>query len=120
MARRSVERWLELQQIGAATVVRFVPSEIFDEEAIDLVGKQLRHLVECCGCRQLVLDFGAVQRMSTHLVGELIGLHEKMHGVQGRLVFCEFKPELRQTFESLQLNQIFTICDTQDAALQGR
>src|SRR5690606_35083961 len=58
-------RHLRLESIDGVTVVSFVESKIVSEESIQEVGEQLYSLVDSEGHRQLLLNFGNVQYMSS-------------------------------------------------------
>jgi anti-sigma B factor antagonist len=110
--------WLEIRQAGPVTVVKFLQRQMHDEEAIDLVGEELLGLVKN-GMRNLALNFEPVRRIATHMLGELLVLHKKVHAVDGRLVLCGFNPELRETFSVLKLDQVFSIFATEEEALES-
>jgi anti-sigma B factor antagonist len=119
MSVRSSEPWLQVEQVDGATIVHLLQRELFNEEAIDCMGEQLRDLVERQGMRRLALHFGAVERMSSHMLGELIVLHKKVVAAGGMLVLCAFTPELRETFELLKLDRVFSIRATEQEAVQA-
>jgi anti-anti-sigma factor len=110
--------WLDIRQVGPVTVVKFLQRQMHDEEAIDLVGEELRKLIED-GVRNLVLNFQPVRRMATHMLGELLVLHKKLFAADGRLVLCGFNPELAETFTILRLDQVFTALPTEDEAVES-
>ena len=58
-------RHLRLETIDGVTVVSFVDTKIVTEENIQEVGDQLYSLVEDEGHRQLLLNFGNVQYLSS-------------------------------------------------------
>lgn len=118
MASSSPHDWLEIRQVGPVTVAKFLQRVIHDEEAIDLVGEELIELV-AKGVHSLVLNFEPVRRIATHLLGELLVLHKRLHGVEGRLALCGFTAELRETFSILKLDQVFTIFATEEEALES-
>jgi anti-sigma B factor antagonist len=118
MSAHSPREWLQVEQVGGASVVRLLQTELFNEEGIDCVGEQLRDLVDRQGCHRLVLHFGAVERMASHMVGELIVLQKLIQAKGGRLVLCALNPHLLETFELLKLDRVFSIRDSEQQALQ--
>ena len=56
---------LRLEKIGGITVVSFVDTKIVTEENIQEVGDQLYSLVEDEGHKELLLNFGNVQYLSS-------------------------------------------------------
>jgi anti-sigma B factor antagonist len=111
---------LTVKQAGSAAVVTLPAGDLFDEELIDLVGEYLADLVETSGCRDLVLDFGHVDRVASHLLGALLIVYKRVVGRGGRLVLCSLKPALREVFVTLRLDLVFTIRDGEEPALGER
>jgi anti-sigma B factor antagonist len=118
MSVHAADRWLEVEEQNGISIVRFLIADLLHDETIDCIGEQVRDLIQRGGCRRLVLDFGAVRRMSSHMVGELLVLLKRMLAAGGRLVLCALCTELRDTFTLLKLDRIFTIRDTEEEALQ--
>ena len=118
MSVRAADRWLEVEDKDGVCVVRFLRPDLLHDETIDCLGEQVRDLIQRGDCRRLVLHFGAVRRMSSHMVGELVVLLKRMLAAGGRLVLCALSAELRDTFLLLKLDRIFTIRDTEEEALQ--
>ena len=82
-------RHLRLESIDGVTVVSFVDTKIVTEENIQEVGDQLYSLVEDEGHRQLLLNFGNVQYLSSAALGKLINLKKKVGAVKGKLKLCD-------------------------------
>jgi len=118
MSVGAANHWLEVEDKDGVCVVRFLRPDLLHDETVECLGEQVRDLIQRGGCRRLVLHFGAVRRMSSHAVGELIVLLKRMLAAGGRLALCAFIPELRDTFALLRLDRIFTIRDTEEEALQ--
>ena len=118
MSSRSVDHCLEIEEKERVWIVRFVRSDLLHDETIDVIGEQIHDLIKRGGCRRLVLHFGAVRRISSHMLGELVVLLKRMLTASGCVVLCAFVPELRDTFTLLRLDRIFTIRDTEEEAIQ--
>jgi anti-anti-sigma factor len=116
VAEDSAERWLEVGPDGPATVVRILRSEVFHEETIDVLGEELARLLKN-GSHNLILHLGAVKRVSSHMIGELISLQKKARAASGRLALCELTPELNEVFNLLGLRKVFSIYDSEDDAM---
>ena len=78
-------RHLRLETIDNVTVVSFVESKIVSDESIQEVGEQLYGLVDNDGHRQILLNFGNVQYLSSAALGKLINLKKKVGAVGGKL-----------------------------------
>ncbi len=108
---------LHVEQTGAVTVVRFVLPEVLHADVIDSVGERLFSLVEDQGKRLLLLDFVAVRKLSSALLGRLVGLHRKLLTVGGRLALCGMDAEVRRVFDLCQLQRLLHLYPDQPAAL---
>jgi anti-sigma B factor antagonist len=108
---------LQLQQVGAVSVVRFRLAEIMHADVIDSVGDRLSALVEDEGRRVLLLDFTAVRKISSSLLGRLVGLHRKLLAIEGRLALCGIDADLQRVFDLCQLPRLLHIYSDQNAAL---
>lgn len=112
-------RHLRLESIDGVTVVSFVESKIVSEESIQEVGEQLYSLVDSEGHRQLLLNFGNVQYMSSAALGKLINLKKKVGAAGGKLKLCCIHPELKVVFKITRLDQVFEIFDEEQTALDS-
>jgi anti-sigma B factor antagonist len=112
-------RSLQVEQVGDVTVVRFVRSELLEDETIELLGGQLYALVDHLGSRKLVLNLAPVKRMASLMLGKIMTLHKKLKPAGGRLVLCGIDPEIRRIFDTLRLPQFLLICKDEQEALQS-
>ena len=110
-------RHLRLENISGVTVVSFVDTKIVTEENIQEVGDQLYSLVEDDGFKQLLLNFGNVQYLSSAALGKLINLKKKVGAVKGKLKLCCIHPDLLEVFRITRLDQVFEIYTAEQAAL---
>ncbi len=74
----SGQRRLDIEQIGEVTVAKFVDKKILDENNIQMIGNQLFGLVEEDGRKKIVLDFTAVEYLSSAALGKLITMDKKV------------------------------------------
>lgn len=112
-------RHLRLESIDGVTVVSFVDTKIVTEENIQEVGDQLYSLVEQEGHRQLLLNFGNVQYLSSAALGKLINLRKKVITVKGALKLCCIHPDLLEVFRLTRLDQVFEIFEEEQDALDS-
>ena len=106
-----------LENVDGVTVVSFVESKIVTEENIQEVGDQLYSLVEDEGHKNLLLNFGNVQYLSSAALGKLINLKKKVAAVKGKLKLCCIHPDLLEVFRITRLDQVFEIYADEQAAL---
>ena len=110
-------RHLRLENIDGVTVVSFVDTKIVTEENIQEVGDQLYSLVEDDGYKQLLLNFGNVQYLSSAALGKLINLKKKVGAVKGKLKLCCIHPDLLEVFRITRLDQVFEIYPEEQTGL---
>ena len=110
-------RHLRLENIDGVTVVSFVDTKIVTEENIQEVGDQLYSLVEDDGYKQILLNFGNVQYLSSAALGKLINLKKKVGAVQGKLKLCCIHPDLLEVFRITRLDQVFEIYPEEQTAI---
>ena len=112
-------RWLEVEEVGAVTVVRLLARRILTEEAVEAVGAELAGLLRGPGCAKVVLHFGEVESMTTLMVGRLILLHRQVEAAGGRLVLCGAEPFLEELFALLRLPQVVPVYRSEQEALDS-
>jgi anti-sigma B factor antagonist len=110
-------RHLRLENVDGVTVVSFVDTKIVTDENIQEVGDQLYSLVEDEGHKQLLLNFGNVQYLSSAALGKLINLKKKVGAVKGKLKLCCIHQDLLEVFRITRLDQVFEIHTEEQAAL---
>jgi anti-sigma B factor antagonist len=110
-------RHLAIKIVDGVTVVNFLESKIVTEEDVQDVGDQLYGLVENEGHKNILLNFGNVQYLSSAALGKLINLKKKVAAVKGRLKFCCIHPDLLEVFRITRLDQVFEIHGDERSAL---
>ncbi len=118
MSTQALAPALVVEHAGPVTVARLTRADYLDEGTIAPMGGQLYRLVDE-GCRRLVLDLSAVQRISSTFVGKLLALHQRLAAVGGRLALCGLEPMVADVFELLRLRDMFGIYATEPEALQS-
>jgi anti-sigma B factor antagonist len=112
----AVHRRLEVSEVGAVTVVRFVDRKILDAANIQELGDELFGLVEQESRKNLLLNFSNVEFMSSAALNKLIVLNKKVQGVGGKLRLSNLRPEIYDVFVITRLNTVFDIkADEADA-----
>jgi anti-sigma B factor antagonist len=110
-------RRLEVSEVGDVTVVRFVDRKILDVTNIHELGKELFQLVEEQNKKKLLLNFSAVEFLSSETLGELIKLEKKVKQHSGKLILSNIKPEIYEVFAITRLNKLFDIKDDEAQAM---
>lgn len=115
----SATRRIDLEEVGSATIVRFVDKRILDETNIQIIGNQLFGLVDEDGRDKIILDFSNVEYLSSAALGKLITLDKKVKAAKGTLRLCGIRPEILEVFTITRLHKVFSIFDDQEKALDG-
>ena len=110
---------IHVERVGAIALARFTIAEVMHADVIDTVGDRLFSLVEDEGQRLIVLDFSAVRKLSSALLGRLVGLHKRLLALKGRLALCGINAEVRQVFDLCQLPRLLHLYADQGAALEA-
>ncbi len=110
-------RHLDVSEVGDVTVVRFRDQKIIDDLNIQELGQELFRLVEGDGRTKLLLNFAAVDFLSSSALGKLITLDKKVKAADGALKLCHIRPEIYEVFAITKLNRLFEIKDDEADAL---
>lgn len=110
-------RRLQVSQVGDVTVVRFVDRKILDEANIQELGQEMFRLVEEDHRTRLLLNFSAVEFLSSAALGKLITLDKKVKANKGKLKLSNIRPEIYEVFAITKLNKLFDIRDDEADAL---
>jgi anti-sigma B factor antagonist len=111
--------WLECEETGGVTVVRFLVRSARADQVIIGLFDPLDRLVEQGGCRRLVLNFGNVDIFASYAVGRLFSLSKRVDAARGRLALCCLTPALAEIMDIMKLRQRFAIYPTEQDALQS-
>lgn len=110
---------LEIESVGGVTVVHFLHRRILTAAAVETLGEQLRSLVERSGRRQLVLNFGNVERLSSAVLGQVVALDRAVRQAGGRLALCGVRPDLSHFLTIIRLDRYLDLYPSEGEALQS-
>ncbi len=102
-------RHLDVSEVGNVTVVRFRDHKIVEDVNIHELGQEMFRLVEADGRDRLLLDFSAVDFLSSAALGKLITLDKKMKAHGGTLKLSNIRPEIYEVFTITKLTRLFDI-----------
>lgn len=119
MSQERRRRRLEVEDVGDVAVVKFIDKKILDEPNIQMIAEQLFELVDEDRRHKILLDFSAVDYLSSAALGKLITLNKKIKSVSGQLKLSNIRPEIYEVFEITSLNKMFPIYDDQESALEA-
>jgi anti-anti-sigma factor len=110
-------RRLEVNDVGDITVVHFRDQKIIEDLGIQELGQELFNLVEVENRMKLVLNFSAVDFLSSAALGKLITLDKKVKAKKGALRLCNIRSEIYEVFAITRLDRLFKIKDDEADAL---
>ncbi len=119
MALEPFEHFLEMQQIGETTIVRFKRRTLLESTAIEAIGEHLLQLSSEAGRRTFLLNFSGVESLTSGMLGKFVALHRKLNDAGGRLAFCCVDPFLMQIFKIVQVPQLIPIHADEPQALRA-
>ncbi len=110
---------MTVQTDGEVTIAEFSDRKILDEVSIMQIGDQLNALVVEAEKPKLIVDFASVAHMSSSALGVLITLHKRIREKGGELRLCNVEPGIYEVFVITRLNEIFTMCDSREEAMES-
>ena len=108
---------LLVSEVGDVTLVRFRDQKILDDLNIQELGRELSRLVEIENRKKLLLNFSAVEFLSSAALGKLITLDKKVKAAEGTLKLCNIQSEIYEVFAITKLNRLFDIKEDETDAL---
>ena len=108
---------LLIHPIRDVTVVTFNQTSIIDTAQVERIGEQLYELVDNQARRRIILDFAKVSSLSSSALGILIKLQNKADRIDGKVVLCGLRKELRRVFKISKLEKLFTFCADEEKGL---
>jgi anti-anti-sigma factor len=109
--------WLERDDVGNVTIVRFKTPQMLDEDIIRTVFEPINTIV-AMGRTQLVLNLAAVKMLPSMALGKLVMLNRKVEAGHGRLALCQLSEDVAVVLETTHLNTLFNIHASEQDALQ--
>jgi anti-anti-sigma factor len=110
---------LQMEEVGAVTIVRFIQPVILTGTTAEAVSDELGRLVEDRNPCRLLLNFGKVESLTSLMLGKLITLHNRAQTAGGRLALCALTPDVYQIFEVIRLTEYLNIYPDEPAALRS-
>jgi anti-anti-sigma factor len=117
MSRQTGHGGLEIEAVGGVTVVQFRARQIVSEAAVQALGEQLLSLAAGSD-RQLLLNFGNVERLSSAVLGSVVALDRAVRRAGGRLALCGLRPDLAHLLTTTRLDRHLAIYPSEGEALQ--
>ncbi|MEX2185550.1 MAG: STAS domain-containing protein [Pirellulales bacterium] len=112
-------RHVDVSQSGDVTVVRLLDKEIRGEAASNDLEPELTRLVSSDGSRQVLLDLGNVEFVTSSAIVQLIMLNTALAGAGARLILCSLRPVVYDAFSMMKLDTLFQIEDDRAAGVDA-
>ena len=95
---------------GDVLVVGFKQASILDQAVIDEIGNEFGQArLEAAANRKLVVDFQAVEFMSSAMLGKLVQLHKRCKAEKVKLKLCNISNNPLEVFKITRLDKLFEI-----------
>ncbi len=110
MAKTFTYSYLELKDAGEVLVVSFKQTSILDQGTIDQIGRELEQAqLEASGNRKLLLNFAAIDFMSSAMLGKLIQLQKRCKNDKIKLKLSGLTRNTLEVFKITRLDKLFEI-----------
>ena len=119
MSTQPGHHWLEREDQGGVTVVRFLLHRLRGEEACKEVFGLLYGLVDEVGRSRLVLNLAQVESLDSSAIGKLVLLNHKAQAAGGRLALCCLSPAVYQSLATMHLTGTFAVYPEEREAVQS-
>jgi anti-sigma B factor antagonist len=98
-------------------IVEFVHSKILDEGNIADIGQTLSALIDEKPNLRILLDFAAVDHLSSAALGMLINTNNRVKQNNGQMRLTNIKPSIFEVFVITKLNKLFRILPNRQEAI---
>ena len=100
-------------------IVEFTHNKILDEGNISDIGQTLNALIDEMAKPKLLLDFAAVDHLSSAALGMLINANNRIKQKNGLFRLANIKPQILEVFKITKLDKLFKIQPTREDALRS-
>lgn len=108
---------ISVSEVKNVRVVGFTTNKILDEGNIKEIGDALRALVDDRENPEMLIDFAAVDHLSSAALGMLININKRVKERNGKLRLANIKASIRDVFVITKLDKLFRIYGTREEAL---
>ena len=102
-------RHLDVSRHGGCFMVRLPEHRLIHQQQIQEMAGELHDLAAREDCQAVMLDLSNVERLSSEILGKLLGLNKRLQRRQASLTLCGVKPTLRTVLAWTKLDQVFRI-----------
>ena len=107
---------MDIREERVGDVVVVVPVGRVDSTTSSELDARLAAL-HAAGCRRLVVDFSAVEYISSAGLRVMLGLAKRAKDTGGRAALCALDPTVRQVFDLAGFTALFSVAPGRDQAV---
>ena len=108
---------IAVSDVKGIRVVEFTNNKILDEANIKEIGDGIVALVENRDAPNILIDFAAVDHLSSAALGMLINVNNRVKQKNGMLRLANIQPQILEVFVITKLDKLFKILPTREDAL---
>ena len=109
---------IETNDVDDVSVVRFKDEKVVDPARIEEMGNELLSLASSDDHEKLLINFENVKFFSSAAINKLIVLEKRVRASGGKLKLSNLRPEVRDLFSFTNLDNLFSIVERQDDAIE--
>lgn len=110
---------IDLDDVNDVAVVKFKDEKVVDPARIEEMGTELFSLASDDDRKKLLINFENVKFFSSAAINKLIVLEKRVRAQGGKIKLSNLRPEVRDLFSFTNLDNLFSIVDGQDEAIQS-
>jgi len=103
---------LVISEENDITRVSFVDRNILEEAVIQQIGDEIIAIIEQAAVPKVLVNFEAVEHLSSAALGMLITINNKVRQRGGQLRLCGINDQIYEIFTMTKLNKLFQIHKT--------
>lgn len=105
-----------IQLIKDVAIIEFREASLMDPLVLERSAERLYQLIEQEDHRKIILDFSAVQYMSSQAIGIVMNMQKKLGVIKGRQILCGVGPRLQELLRITNLDKVLLTKSTQREA----
>lgn len=113
-------RYIRVEQLGSAVVVRFVESDLSGMALAESVEIELSHAIAQYAPSRLIIDFDGVKLIASSVIGVLLNTRKRLTQQGGMLLLCRVPVPIREVYRTLNLEgRMLRVFPTVEDAIQA-
>ena len=104
---------------GEIRIISINCKKLLEEEHINSVREQILEVIDKSISPKIVIDFSAVEFLSSAMLGALIRIKKAVDDKNGKLALCEIQSSIKKIFKITSLDKLFNIYGKSEKALKN-